>query len=119
MVFSVYASYYDFNIEYHKSCVEDKNNIQGIINDDNEIKIRRVTNGNNFLERTIRSLFLGFYIIKDRCKIVHYQGVHTPLYGLLFGESMIFTFLLLKVFQLPHKLQYFSILHCKQHFELF
>jgi glycosyltransferase involved in cell wall biosynthesis len=86
--------------------VKDKNNILGIINDDNGIKIRRVTNGNNFLERTIRSLFLGFYIIKDRCKIVHYQGVHTPLYGLLFGESMIFTFFLLKVFG---KKQFYSL----------
>src|SRR4051812_22006983 len=59
--------------------VKDKNNISGILSEKDGIKVRRVTNGHNFFSRTFRSLFLGFYILKDRCKIVHYQGVHTPI----------------------------------------
>ncbi len=86
--------------------VNNQNSISGIINEKNGIKVRRVTNGNNFFTRTFRSLFLCFYIIKDKCKIVHYQGVHTPIYGLFFGESMMFSFLLLKFFR---RKQFYSL----------
>jgi glycosyltransferase involved in cell wall biosynthesis len=61
------------------------------------ILVKRVTNGSSFFSRTFRSLMVPFRIIKDRCDVVHYQGVHTPLYGMLFGESMIFTFLILRI----------------------
>lgn len=63
-----------------------------------DILVKRVTNGSSFFSKTFRSLVLSFRIIKDRCDVVHYQGVHTPLYGMLFGESMILTFLILKLF---------------------
>lgn len=68
------------------------------IGEHDNILIRRVTNGSNFFSRSIRSLVLPFIILKSGCRVVHYQGVHTPLYGGLFGETMLLNFFILRIF---------------------
>lgn len=86
--------------------VLEEKNIDGVIDCMNGVKLRRVTNGSNVLIRTFRSFLLSYYILKDKCNIVHYQGVHTPIYGLLFGESMLFTFFFLKILSIK---QFYSL----------
>ena len=88
----------DIIVYAHVNKSSDKDKVRFSVKNEGDIIIKRVTNGSNFLSRTLRSIVLPFRIINDRCKIVHYQGVHTPLYGALFGESMLFNFFILKIF---------------------
>lgn len=75
---------------YFISHKEDKYNSSTDLEDN----IIRCTNKKNTFFNFFRILKV---ILKIKPKIVHFQGIHTSLYGGKFGEPMIFLFLILKI----------------------
>lgn len=64
---------------------------------ENGIKVKRITNGRTSTERLKKVLSLIKALLVDRPDVIHYQGTHTGIYGLLFGEPMILVYLLMRL----------------------
>lgn len=69
---------------------------QSVLSENAEVV--RITGHGSRFRRTLSVIILFFRLVRYGPNVIHFQGVHTPLYGGLWGEPLLLILLYFKVF---------------------